>query len=328
MKDNKNIDTLANTNEDKKKKKTKIDFAAIKEAEKKEMDERIERTILSDSTPFIVSEAYKTARTNIMFAMKEKNSKAIIITSANPGEGKSTNCLNVAISFAQTGSKVVIIDADMRKPRIHKYLKMKNGQGTSNILGGFAKLEDCICHSEERNLDVITAGHIPPNPAELLASAEMDEMLKKLNEVYDYIFIDTPPLNVVTDAAVVGKKVAGVILIARHNTTGKDMLEKSINSLKFAEIKILGFILAAVERGQYAKGHYYSSRRKYGYKRRYGYGKYGYGKYGYGKYGYGKYGYGKYGYGKYGYGNGYGYGYGYGYDEAPETDEVSEENNN
>ncbi|MDP4119063.1 MAG: CpsD/CapB family tyrosine-protein kinase [Bacillota bacterium] len=265
------------------------------EINKIDMDLIIRKTILNEQTPFLISEAYKAARTNIMFALKDnKGCKKVIITSANPGEGKSTNCVNIAISFAQMGERVLIVDADMRRPRLHRYFKIKNKNGTSNILGGFSSVDECIYHDEGTNVDVITAGHVPPNPAELLASEEMDNMLEQLVQMYDYIFIDTPPINVVTDVALIAKKVTGVMIVVRHNITSRDMIDRCINSLNFAGARLMGFVLNAVEHNEYVGKYTYNSYKKYGIKK-YGYRKYG--KYGYGKYGYGKYGYGKYGYG-------------------------------
>ncbi len=295
-------------------KNKKMTEEEMRAAIKKEEEERLRSTLLNKHTPFDITEAYKATRTNIMFSIKGTvGCKSIIVSSANPGEGKSTTCANLAIAFAQMGDRVVIIDADMRKPRVHKYFDIKNKKGLSNILGGFETLENCINHMEDTGLDVITAGNIPPNPAELLASGEMDILLETLSGRYDYVFIDTPPINVVTDASILSKKVSGVVLVVRHNITNKEAIERSIKTLEFAGAKILGFILNSVERkeyeGRYTYRSYRRGYRRYGYKK---YGKYGYGKYGYGKYGYGKYGYGKYGYSKYGYGGRYGYGYGYG----------------
>ena len=296
---------------------------------KKEEDERLRSTLLNKHTPFDITEAYKATRTNIMFSIKNATGcRFIIVSSANPGEGKSTTCANLAIAFAQMGDRVLIIDADLRKPRVHKYFDVKNKKGLSNILGGFETFENCVNHKEDTGLDIITAGNIPPNPAELLGSGEMDNFLETLAGRYDYVFIDTPPINVVTDASILSKKVSGIILVVRHNITNKEAVERSIKTLEFAGAKILGFIFNSVERreyeGRYTYRSYRRGYRRYGYKK---YGKYGYSKYGYNKYGYSKYGYSKYGY-KYGYGNKYGYGYG-GYGDAYEKPEqVKTEKNN
>ncbi len=252
------------------------------ELEEMDFEETVKRTVLNKDTPFSVSEAYKSARTNIMFSLKDvKGGKSIIVTSGGPGEGKSTSCINLAISFAQMGSRVVLVDADMRKPKIHRYFKCKNKEGLSNVLGGFCELDSTISHNKENGIDIITAGHIPPNPAELIASHEMDEVIAELTKRYDYVFIDTPPINVVTDASLLAKKTVGVILVVRYYITNRDDIEKSIKSLNFAGARIAGLLFNGVEKGIYLNGY---RERRYGYRSRRGY-SYDYG-YGYGeKYG-------------------------------------------
>ena len=259
-------------------------------------------TLLSENSDFIVREAYNSARTNIIYSLgSEKGCKKILITSASPAEGKTTTALNLAITFAQTESRVLIIDADLRKPRIYRHLQIERENGLSDLLCGLISLDDSIKHCEKQNLDCITSGQIPPNPAELLSSNEMGVVLEQLSERYDYIFIDTPPITVVTEAAAMSKYVNGVILVARQNNTIHESIQRARTNLSLANAKILGYILNDVTNFSYGYGSYnkysYRSSRKYGY----GYGKgYGYG------YGYNSY--------KYGYNYG-GYGYGYGYKE-------------
>lgn len=243
--------------------------------------------IIDDKTPFAICEAYKTARTNIMFALAGDNKgKKIIFTSAEPGEGKSTTVLNIGITFAQMQGKVLIIDGDLRKPRLHRYLGLEKNGGLSDVLAGMIDIDDAIKKSEELNIDCITAGQIPPNPVELLSSAAMGELLEKLSERYEYIFIDTPPVTVVTDAASMAKYVDGYIVVVRHTYTIHELLDKTRQALEFAEAKILGYMLndiKAVAGIGYARYGAYGTRYKYRYRYRYGY-KYGY-NYGYG-YGY------------------------------------------
>ena len=177
----------------------------------------------------------------------------------------------------------------MRKPRVHKYFGLKNKVGLSNILGGFSTIEDAIIKAEEYPLDVITAGHIPPNPAELLASKEMDMLIEKLSKKYDYILFDTPPINVVTDAALLSEKVSGVILMVRHKASTHDTIERAIKSLELANANIIGFVLNSVDQKVYAERYTYGMyrKKKYAYGNKYRYGGYGYGSYRYGSYGYG-----------------------------------------
>lgn len=260
-------------------------------------------TLLTDSKDFMVNEAYKTARTNIIFSLNAvKGCKKIIITSASPAEGKTTTCLNMAIAFAQTSARVLVIDADLRKPRIYRHLGIERENGLSDLLCGMCDVDTAIKHCEAHKIDCITSGQIPPNPAELLSSAEMGALLDSVSDRYDYIFIDTPPVTVVTEAAAMAKYASGVILVVRQNNTIHESIKRARNSLLLTDAKILGFILNDIDYSAYGYGRY----NKYNYRtaRKYGYG-YGGNSYGYGK-GYGSYGY---GYGSYGYGYGYGYGY-------------------
>lgn len=277
----------------------------IKKADKvrEHSSARRSNTLLSDSKDFMVHEAYKTARTNIIFSLNaEKGCKKIIVTSASPSEGKTTTCLNLAIAFAQTAAKVLIIDADLRKPRIYRHLKIERENGLSDVLCGMCDIDTAIKHCEKQNIDCITSGQIPPNPAELLSSEDMENLLTKLGERYDYIFIDTPPVTVVTEAAAMAKYASGVILIVRQNSTIHESIKRARSSLLLTESKILGYILNDIDYSAYGYGRY--NKRNYRAVRKYGY---GYGYNGYGKYGYDNYSYGS-GYG-YGYGSGYGYGY-------------------
>lgn len=222
--------------------------------------------ILSADTGFHVTEAYKAVRTNTMFSLPGKGCKKIAVTSSFMSEGKSTTCINLAITFAQTGARVLILDADMRKPTIHRKLDRVNDKGLAHLLGAFCTLEEAIIHTEHDNLDIITSGHIPPNPAELLASEAMTELLAELEKQYDYIFIDTPPVNVVTDAAVLAQSVSGMIVVVRQDTTHHKEVQNTLERLEFAQAKILGFILHGVKEEKHVYGKY---------------GKYGYSHYGY-----------------------------------------------
>lgn len=220
--------------------------------------------ILNQEASFHVKEAYKASRTNTMFSLPGKGCKRIVITSSFPGEGKSTTCLNLAITFAQTGSKVLVIDADLRKPTVHRKLDISNEYGLAHLLGNFSEIKDTIQHSKYENLDIITAGHMPPNPAELLASDEMKELLDTLSESYDYIFLDTPPLNVVTDATVLSGVVSGIVVVVRQGRTHHKDIQDALGKLAFSEGKVLGFILHGVQHQTKGYGKY-SSYSRYGY---------------------------------------------------------------
>ena len=223
-------------------------------------------TLLTDCTDFITKEAYKTARTNIRFSLSgSKGGKKIIVTSASPGEGKTTTCLNLAIAFAQTDAKVLVIDADLRKPRIYRHLSIERENGLSDLLCGLIEIKDAIKHCEEHNLDCITSGQIPPNPAELLSSKEMENLLEELSATYDYIFVDTPPVTVVTEAAAMAKSANGVILVVRQNSTIHESIERALTNLKMADAKILGYILNGADHGSYGYKSYKSTYKQYSY---------------------------------------------------------------
>ena len=224
--------------------------------------------ILNDKTQFNVVEAYKAARTNLIFTMdKSSDSKAVVVTSAMANDGKTTSCINLAITFAQTGSKVLLIDSDMRNPSVHRYLKgVKNAPGLSNVLGGFNSIAESVQKTEYNNLSVMSAGVIPPNPSELIYSDAIENMLGELNKVYDYIFIDTPPLGLVTDALILGKRTLGIAVVVRQDATRKDAIRDVLNDCKFNETKVLGFILnGATSENGYRYGKYGGKYGSYGY---------------------------------------------------------------
>lgn len=263
--------------------------------------------VLNEKSSFHVKEAYKALRTNIVFAVPREGAKRIIVTSALAGEGKSTNCLNLAISFAQTGAKVLLVDCDLRKPNIANLMNISSTPGLSNVLANLNTVDSVIVHSDYANLDVIPSGDMPPNPAELLGSAAMKDTLDKLSEIYEYIFLDTSPINIVTDAAVMSKMTDGVLVVVRQGRTDKETVAEAIKKLSFVEANIIGFVLNGrltdIKMGyRYGKHGYYRYGKKMKYYRSGYYGSYGsnYSGYGYGDYG--AYSYGGYGYGGYGYG--------------------------
>ena len=163
---------------------------------------------MDPSLKFRVEEAYKSARTNIMFSVMKKGCKTIVVSSSSPNEGKTTTTINLAITFAQTDQKVLLIDGDLRKPKIHHYFSIPNSPGLTNYLGARVgsvndervDLFSVIHPTEFENLSVMCSGSIPPNPAEILGSEPMSDFLKEIRADFDYIIIDTPPINGVSDA--------------------------------------------------------------------------------------------------------------------------------
>lgn len=230
----------------------------------------------SRHVPFAVVEAYKAIRTNLTFLLASKKSKVFGITSPEAGEGKSTTAVNMAIAFSQLGDKVLLIDADMRRSSIHKKMKIENTVGLSNVLASFNEYSDVVHHISD-SLDVLTAGQTPPNPSELLGSARFKELVEDAGQKYSYVIIDTPPVDVVTDALVVAPQTAGLVLVVKDQVTPTDAIKRAIESAKFAEINILGAIMNGAN-PKSGRGYGYRKYRRYGYRK---YGKYGYSRYGY-----------------------------------------------
>ncbi len=201
-----------------------------------------EEGVNNKSVPFAVVEAYKTIRTNLLFLLSQNENKAIAISSSLKGEGKSTTSVNIAIALSQLNEKVMLIDCDLRKATIHKKLKIKNNVGVTSVLANFCTLQEAVTEINPY-LSVLTSGPIPPNAAELLSSKKMDELLAKLNEEYDYIIIDTPPINIVSDALVVAAKTNGLIMVVKDNYIDRTDFERALNSIELAGVRVLGAVL-------------------------------------------------------------------------------------
>ncbi|MDM5157377.1 CpsD/CapB family tyrosine-protein kinase [Bacillus sp. DX1.1] len=190
-----------------------------------------------------VSEQYRNIRTNIEFASVDKKIRSLIITSANPSEGKTTTVANIAIVFAQQGKKVLLVDADLRKPTLHQMLQMDNLFGLTNVLTRSKTLETCVKKTQIGSLDFLPCGPIPPNPAELLGASSMKELLSEAYGMYDLIIFDTPPILPVTDAQIMANQCDASVLVVRSGETEKDTGLKAKQVLGGAKGKLLGVIL-------------------------------------------------------------------------------------
>ncbi|KAF5052538.1 Tyrosine-protein kinase YwqD [anaerobic digester metagenome] len=218
--------------------------------------------ILGKKTPFSIVEELKTLRTNIQFSTTSEGCKVIGVTSSDAGEGKSITALNLAITFAETQSRVLLIDCDLRKPKVSRLLKVKAVPGLSNVLVNMNSVQEAIqtVQLETTSIDVLLSGDIPPNPSELLGSRKMKELIESLSNRYDYILVDTPPVGVVTDAVIVSSLFTGMIFVIRASRTQQDAVHSALSQLKFAGANVLGFVLNGVN----AKGNRrYSSYRSY-----------------------------------------------------------------
>jgi capsular exopolysaccharide synthesis family protein len=202
------------------------------------------------------SEAFRVLRTNLQFMGLDKPLKSIIVTSAAPTEGKSTVSSNLATAFAQTGANVCLIDADMRRPTLHKVLGLDNWTGLSRAVITQNGLETTIRPTEIPGLSVLTSGPIPPNPAELLGSARMVNLLRELEERFDMVIVDTPPVLAVTDACVLAPSVGGVVLVARSGQTDRRQLVRAKESLLAVKANLLGVVLHGIPQER-REGYYY-----------------------------------------------------------------------
>jgi polysaccharide biosynthesis transport protein len=211
-----------------------------------------------------MAESYRALRTSLLLSNLGAPPRVIIITSALPQEGKTTTSINTAVVLAQKGTRVLLIDADLRRPSIHKTLGMGPHSGLSNVLTGSTTLEQAISHTSILpNLFVLPAGTPPPNPAELLASTNMRDVLNQLREQYDHIVIDTPPSLSVTDAVVLSPRADAVVLVIRSGQTTKQALRRSRDILLQVNAKIVGVLLNAVDLSSPDYYYYYEYRGKY-----------------------------------------------------------------
>lgn len=231
-----------------------------------------QQSALYKNLSFAASESYKMLRTNLLFTLpEEQRCRVIGVTSAVSGEGKTTTAVNLAHTFAETGKRVLLLEADMRRPRISKILQLKSGPGLSNLLAGLA---DGVVqqHQQQKNLYFIPAGDIPPNPSELLGSLRMESCIKTLTERFDFLIIDLPPINIVSDAMSLCKLVDGFIFVVRQEYSTRQAVKDSMRQLAIADARILGFVMTdGQERGKSYRYRYGKYGRKYGYSGEYSY---------------------------------------------------------
>ena len=215
---------------------------------------------LTSNSPFSIKEAYNSIRTKLIFTGKGEKCPVFAVTSALSSDGKTTNAVSLAVSFAMAQQKVLLIDADMRKPSVHRYFGLECRNGLSEILAGLTT-EIKLRETSVPNLNVLTAGQIPPNPAELLGSKQMDALLTHVRQYFDYVIIDTPPANIVTDATVFAEKVTGYVLITQSGKNHIRDVSDAIHHLTEMNGHIVGMILNDPENR--ADAHYSYHYNKY-----------------------------------------------------------------
>jgi polysaccharide biosynthesis transport protein len=213
-----------------------------------------------------IAECTRAVRTNLLFMSPDKPLKRMLVTSSGPQEGKSTTAINLAIAMAQSGQKVLIVDTDMRRPRLHKAFGVPNDVGVSSLVVGEGKLEDAIKTTEVPGVYLLPCGPVPPNPAELLHTKAFAELLETLDGKFDRVLLDSPPVGAVADAVVLATQVAGVVIVLKAGATQRDVAKRTVRALTDVKAPILGAVLNDVnlERSRY--GDYYGyAYRYYGY---------------------------------------------------------------
>ncbi|TDL32622.1 polysaccharide biosynthesis tyrosine autokinase [Jeotgalibacillus sp. S-D1] len=202
------------------------------------------RNLIAEVNPrSVASEQYRTIRTNIQFSAIEDDIRTVVVTSSSPGEGKSTTAANLAIVFAQQGKRVLLVDADMRKPTVHFTFNIMNTLGLTNVLTRQSELDGAVTKTEIERLDILPSGPIPPNPSELLSSRGMTSFITAAKSVYDLIVFDSPPVLAVTDAQVLSHQCDGSILVVRSRIADKEKAVKAKELMLSAKARILGVIL-------------------------------------------------------------------------------------
>jgi capsular exopolysaccharide synthesis family protein len=202
-----------------------------------------------------VSEAYRVIRTNIQFSSIENPVKSFVVTSSVPGEGKSTTVANLAVTFAQSGNKVLLIDCDLRKPILHKFFGISNKEGLTNIIAGHGIFREYIQTTEIENLYLLPCGPIPPNPSEIIGSRFMKSLHAELIEQFDYVLFDSPPVGTVTDAQILSTIVDGVVLVVAVGTVSQQSFKRANELLRNVNANTLGVIMNKIDTNN--DGYYY-----------------------------------------------------------------------
>jgi capsular exopolysaccharide synthesis family protein len=226
-------------------------------------DKSIESPLISSGVPDTFSESFRNVRTNLLFSSAEEGSRSIVVTSTGPGEGKTAVVTNLGVALAQAGQRVLIIDADMRKSRVHTVFDKPQGPGLSNILVGNAKSSEAVHKTGVSGLWVLPAGQHPPNPAELLGSKRFQDLLVSLDQHFDWVLIDTPPVMAVTDSSVVAHVATGVLFVVGADMTSRHAARRALEQLDSTRATFVGAVLNRVDlqHNPYYYSQYY--RREY-----------------------------------------------------------------
>lgn len=227
---------------------------------KKKVTDTAERPglVVVNKPSSVVSEQFRTIRTNIQFSMIDETLRTIVVTSAGPTSGKSTIAANLAATFASKEKKVLLVDSDLRKPTVHKTFKVRNNDGLTTLLTDRnSHLDDVIYRTHTDGLYILTSGAIPPNPAELLASKRMEEIKQEMLDYFDMVIFDMPPLLAVTDAQVMASKTDGVLFVIPKGQASKEEVLKAKDLLEKVQANVLGAVLNRVEKSDDSYYYYY-----------------------------------------------------------------------
>lgn len=211
---------------------------------------------------FAATEAYKLLRTNLLFTLPDENKCRIVgVTSSIRGEGKSTTAVNLSYTLAETGKRVLLMDGDLRLPSVAKKLDISGTPGISNIIAGDASVVDAVKKTEQSDgWYVLPAGDIPPNPTEMLGSSQMKKLIDESAQSYDFIIIDLPPVNLVSDALVISSCIDGMLVVVRENYSERRELKACMKQLELSGTRVLGVVMNATNRAQNNYGHYYRKK--------------------------------------------------------------------
>ena len=227
--------------------------------------------ITDKGMPFGYVEAYKSLRTNLDFMAGSMDVHTLVITSTVPEESKSNVAVNLALTLAESGKKVALVDCDLRKPVLHRYLKAgHNVKGVSNVLSNQWTLDEALQELKEMNMTFLPAGTPPPNPSEMLSQPQMQAMVDTLRQKFDFVIMDAPPVSVVTDAAVIGRYVDGAIFAVRSDYAPTDAVRGAVKKLQDAGVKVLGSVLTRYDMKRALKGSSYAYSYAYNYNYAYG----------------------------------------------------------
>jgi capsular exopolysaccharide synthesis family protein len=215
--------------------------------------------LMSDNPQSIVAEAYRLLRTNLLFCSADAAGMVVIVSSANPGEGKTTTVANLAASLAQNGARVLAIDGDLRRPTLHQHFAVHKAPGLSDLIVGKCQASEAVQVTRFKGLHILPCGYIPPNPAELLGSQNMKNALAAFRQHYDWVLIDTAPILAMADTPVVCPYTDGLVLVVAAEATTRPSIQRAIDQVQGVGGKLLGVVLNKVnlERNSYYYGQYY-----------------------------------------------------------------------